>query len=112
MPMTGQVVSHYRVLDQLGAGGMGVVYRAEDLRLKRHVALKFMPSSLSADPAAVERFRREAHAASALNHPHICTLFDVGECDGQQFLVLELLEGRSLVSAIADGPLPVERMAT
>src|SRR5262245_8181473 len=110
--MTGQVVSHYRVMEQLGAGGMGVVYRAEDLRLKRNVALKFMPSSLSTDPAAVERFRREAETASALNHPHICTLFDVDEYDGQQFLVLELLEGQSLVSVIADGPLSLERTAT
>ena len=107
--MTGQVVSHYRVLDQLGEGGMGVVYRAEDLRLKRHVALKFLSLSRSAEPAAVERFRREAEAASALNHPNICTLYDVGDHEGQPFLVLELLEGQSLQRVLAAGPLPTER---
>ena len=110
--MTGQVVSHYRVLDQLGEGGMGVVYRAEDLRLKRHVAIKFLSSPRSAEPAAVERFRREAEAASALNHPHICTVHDVGHHDGQPYLVLELLEGQSLARMVAAGPLSTERTIT
>ena len=110
--MTGQVVSHYRVLDQLGSGGMGVVYRAEDLRLTRHVALKFLSALRAADPVAVERFRREAEAASAMNHPHICTLHDIGEHDGQLFLVLELLEGRSLASTLAAGPLPASQTIT
>jgi serine/threonine protein kinase len=108
--MTGQDVSHYRVLEELGSGGMGVVYRAQDLRLKRYVALKFLSSARSAEPAAIERFRREAEAASALNHPHICTVYDVGEHDGQPFLVLELLEGRSLAAIVAAGPLPPERI--
>ena len=110
--MTGQIVSHYRLLDEIGGGGMGVVYRAEDLRLKRHVAVKFLSLSRAAEPAAVERFRREAEVVSALNHPYICTLHDVGEADGRQFLVLELLEGRSLDTTLANGPLTPERTLT
>jgi serine/threonine protein kinase/tetratricopeptide (TPR) repeat protein len=109
--MTGKVVSHYRVLDKLGSGGMGEVFRAEDLRLKRQVALKFLPPGLSSDQAAVERFKREAEAASALNHPHICTLHDIDEHEGRRFLVLELLEGQALNEAIASGPLPARRVA-
>ena len=105
--MTGQVVSHYRVVDRIGEGGMGVVYRAEDLRLGRRVALKFLPPEMSRVPAALERFRREAETISSLNHPHVCTLYDIGEHDGRQFLVLELVEGRSLKDAIGDGPLTV-----
>jgi serine/threonine protein kinase/tetratricopeptide (TPR) repeat protein len=107
--MTGQIVSHYRLLVEIGGGGMGVVYRAEDLRLKRQVALKFLSSSRAVDAAAIERFRREAEAVSALNHPYICTLHDVGEHDGRPFLVLELLEGRSLQRVLAAERLTVER---
>jgi serine/threonine protein kinase/tetratricopeptide (TPR) repeat protein len=105
--MIGQVVSHYRVLDRIGAGGMGVVYRARDMRLGRNVALKFLPPELSREPAALERFRREAETISSLNHPHVCTLYDVGEHDGRQFLVLELVEGRALKDDVRRGALPV-----
>jgi serine/threonine protein kinase len=107
--MHGTIVSHYRILDQIGSGGMGVVYRAEDMRLGREVALKFLPREISHDPEAVQRFHREAHAASALNHPNICTIFDVGEADGQQFIAMELLEGETLRERIAQGPLEISQ---